>query len=193
MKTSGKNTKSDFEYISLFHTSVKAYNDVVNTLEKPTEENKVTQLKIKMMMLRKYISNGETVQLKEIAPKLQAVLPTKASEITEIYSEFKAKVSQPMIHVNSNGEEQDVREVFNDIAYGYFLHADFDKVERLKRTEEAFLWKMVEKFVKNIEDILLKFDEIIILELPDIEKNDFVLEHEPVIRYENFPHSKKIN
>ncbi|EGP5065561.1 hypothetical protein E3439_002629, partial [Enterococcus faecium] len=96
-----------------------------------------------------------------------------------------------MIHVNALGEEQDVRAVFNDITYGYYLHADFDKVERLRNTNQTFLWVMVDGFIESIEEIIFKLDNLILDQELTSEMSEPVLPCEPVIRYKEVPENKK--
>jgi hypothetical protein len=188
---SKSNKRSDLEYVRLFHTSVKEYKAVVDTLEETTDENRVTKLKIKIMMLRKYISNGENVQIKSIVPKLQNLIPDQTTIIAQYYTDFTTETSKKMIHVNALGEEQDVRAVFNDITYGYYLHADFDRVERLQNTNQTFLWVMVDGFIKGIEEIIFQLDDLILEQELTSEMNEPVLPREPVIRYKKVPENKK--
>lgn len=193
MGKSKMSQRSEIEYVSLFHISVKEYRAVVDALEKTTEKNKLIKLKIQIMMLRKYITNGENVHVKSFIPKIKKVLPHKASEISQYYSNFESTINKTMIHVNAVGEEQDVRDVFNDVTYGYFLHADFERVERLGRTNQMFLWGMIEQFNSGVEEIIYQLDELIIKEIPTIDTTNTVLDSEPVIRYADVPESKKNN
>ncbi|EOM20087.1 hypothetical protein SSM_02652 [Enterococcus faecium EnGen0192] len=188
---SKSNKRGDLEYARLFHTSVKEYKAVVDALEETTDENRVTKLKIKMMLLRKYISDRENVQIKSIVPKLKNLIPGQATIIAQYYTDFTNETSKKMIHVNALGEEQDVRAVFNDITYGYYLHADFDKVERLRNTNQTFLWVMVDGFIESIEEIIFKLDNLILDQELTSEMSEPVLPCEPVIRYKEVPENKK--
>lgn len=121
------------------------------------------------------------------------MIPSQATIIAQYYTDFTNETSKKMIHVNALGEEQDVRAVFNDITYGYYLHADFDKVERLRNTNQTFLWAMVDGFIESIEEIIFKLDNLILDQELTSEMSEPVLPCEPVIRYKEVPENKKIS
>lgn len=189
--------KNDLDFIRLFHTTFKEFEKISSSINfLPDEEGYIgederTNLKIKLMLLRKYITNGETVQLKSIVEKLKTLLPQKTKEIDRIYDNFKAKSSEPMIHINARGEEQDIRDVFQDMTYGYFLHADFDRVDRLRNTDENLLWVMIKKYVSEIEEAIIDIDGLIVREIQNVEQVPTSFASEPVVRYADVKDNEK--
>lgn len=178
------------EYLSLFLRTVEEYKIIADmipcNLEKNVylgiEDSDEAAVSVRSFLLRKFITRSDNVHIGKIIKKAIKVLPEKEQILQELYNVFVEKYTEGLIQVDSTGKESNLREVFDDVIYGIYLHADFERVERLDTATNISRYLLMRRLVSSMEAILFELVDIIKESKPELLKARGDLEKAVVIR-----------
>ena len=181
---------SDEEYLSLFLRTVDEYNKIVDMFPSDLEKNvylgiedsDIVAVSIRAFLLRKFITRNDNVHIGKIIKKAINVFPEIEQNLQKLYSTFIEKYNENMIQIDASGRESNLREVFDDVIYGIYLHADFERVERLNNSTDYSRYLLLRRLVSSMEDIFSELYETIKTENPELIQNQSEFERAVVVR-----------
>lgn len=138
--------KDKEKYLVLFMYTVKEYKRMVYLLPldftqdilEEINEDSYAAINLRAILARKYISRSDKVHINKIVTISKSLYPEKEDKFEQIYQEFIAMYNELFLQISHDGLELNLRETFDDVIYGVFLHADFDRISRLHNTNEHF-------------------------------------------------------
>lgn len=160
---------SDLNFLELFITTIDEYKNLTNPLSidwstemhEKTYSDEYSAIYVRSILIRKYITRDDNVHITKIINKAKSLLPKEYIELDNIYKEYVENYNAPYLQILKDGTELDMRKTFDDIIYGVFLHADFEKVLRLAKSEEFFRMYCLRKFVHSMEITIMKLYNIL--------------------------------
>lgn len=180
---------TDKEYLSLFLYTVMEYMRITKDMYikwdkdhyeiRPDEE--YSAVNVRALLLRKYITRGSSVWLKSIVGGAKTVLPDKAAALDIIYQKYVEDYNKEIEQLLEDGTRLDLRESFDDIIYGVFLHADPDRIARLLNSDERMRFYCVRSFVYSIENSLLDLNNFLLNNGIEIKSNKHTFRRAPVV------------
>lgn len=157
-------------FLELFISTIEEYKRMTISLsvdwnnkfhEEITPED-YSAIHIRAMLIRKYITKSDNVHLKKVRDKAKSLLPSKATQIEDIYQEFFYNYNEQIIQTLESGEELSLRETFDDVIYGLFLHADFDRSSRLSKSNESMRFFCLKRFIHSVENSIFNLYDLLI-------------------------------
>lgn len=158
--------------IDSFIYTARKYKSLTEAL--PVNYNKVTDIEfvkqesyhalyVRLMALRKYFTtvSHKQVYLPSVMTDAKNKYPNVSNFINELDCNFSKAIAQEITQVLPNGENLNIIEVADLVVYGIYLHADEKKIKNLNQIDEAHLIFCVEKFVKPVEEVVLKLLELL--------------------------------
>lgn len=133
-----------------------------------------TAICVRMMLQRKYFSNGERVQLK----KLFDIAETDSRFNTKTVGDLRKRLKQPLgrdieLMLQDGNDVQGHFSNIEDIVYGSLLHADYDRAMRLQAIPNHARLHALAPFVISREQIIFKFRDLCIsAEVPTLARAD---------------------
>lgn len=133
-----------------------------------------TAISVRMMLQRKYFSNGERVQLK----KLFDIAETDLRFNTKAIGDLRERLKQPLgrdieLLLQDGNDVQGHFSNIEDIVYGSLLHADYDRAMRLQAIPNNVRMHALAPFVFSREQIIFKFRDLCIsAEVPTLARID---------------------
>ena len=133
-----------------------------------------TAICVRMMLQRKYFSNGERVQLK----KLFDIAETDSRFNTKTVGDLRKRLKQPLgrdieLMLQDGNDVQGHFSNIEDIVYGSLLHADYDRAMRLQAIPNHARLHALAPFVISREQIIFKFRDLCIsAEVPTLARTD---------------------
>lgn len=114
------------------------------------------------MMLRKYITKGDRSWIGEITPAMKNFFKNQVAEISRLYKQYTDVYEKGIEQSLGDGTVLSLRETFDDLLYGVFLHADTNRIEHLMLADKTICLLCMRGFIKEIEDILFQFEAFLI-------------------------------
>lgn len=133
-----------------------------------------TAICVRMMLQRKYFSNGERVQLK----KLFDIAETDSRFNTKAIGDLRKGLKQPLgrdieLTLQDGNDVQGHFSNIEDVVYGALLHADYDRAMRLQSIPNHVRLHALAPFVISREHIIFKFRNLCIsAEVPTLTRID---------------------
>ena len=120
------------------------------------------EINTKLMLLRKYAVYSENVSIKKILSLMFDKYPDEKEKLNKLLIDYENVEKQNIQFVLSDGTKRSLYETIEDVMYGVYLHADFDKIKRLISSDENLRFTCVRKYVEDFETIILKTYDILI-------------------------------
>ena len=106
------------------------------------------------MLLRKYGNNRENVFVEKVIISALEVFPEKDEVLTDILKKYNEVINLQIEQILPDGTKLSLYRTIEDVMYGLFLHADKDKIHRLRETDEKLRFTCVRKYVEDLEKVL---------------------------------------
>lgn len=153
--------KNKFNNLELFMFTLKEYKRfsariASKSLLSEYDEKDYTDVNVKLMLLRKYGNKKENVYIGTIIEDAIQKYNEKSKELNSILLEHNNLEEQQVELILSDGTKRNLYEVIEDVMYGVYLHADNDRIQRLKKSDENLRFACVRKYVEDFEEILFK-------------------------------------
>lgn len=166
------------ENIELFLYTVKEYkrfSDYFSLKENyeltdPYTEEEYIAVQTKLILLRKYGSNNEAVNVRDIAMFVKNNRPALEQEMTKIISDFDRVQTNQIRTILSDGTELNLYKTIENVMYGLYLHADKDKIENIKHINERLLFLVTRQYVQEFEKIIMHLYSYLIEKGFQVEK-----------------------
>lgn len=159
----------DLRFLQLYITVIEEYKRIIVAL--PIEwdkdvydisfEEHYAALNVRAFLIRKHINRSENVHIGSIINKAKNVIPREVDALADIFEEFKKGYNENVFQILESGEELDLRKTFDDIVYGLFLHADFERVKRMSLSGGYIQFYCLYKFVASIEKVMFRLYEVL--------------------------------
>ncbi len=175
-----KNNKH-IDNISLFVITVNEYKEF-NKLFINNNVNEYLNIKTKAMLIRKYITRNDNVHIGKIIDELIIKYREEEKYLKALKNNYIEVYHGSIIQIDSLGNEYNQIEVFEDIIYGLYLHADAERVERLQNSDNSSKMYMLNEFIIKIETVILELYQFISDRLVIYENKELPLEKATVIR-----------
>ena len=152
------------ENIDLFLYTVKEYKrfsdyfslkDNYELTDSYTEKEYIA-IQTKLILLRKYGSNNEAVNVRDIAKFVKDNRSDLEHEMTKIISDFDRVQTNQIRTILSDGTELNLYKTIENVMYGLYLHADKDKIENIKHINEHLLFLVSRQYVQEFEKIIMQ-------------------------------------
>ena len=125
------------------------------------EEVSWAAVSIRMMLQRKYYSNGESVQLKRLLAIAERDQRFDGAKVAEIRRRLKSLKHREVELSLPNGEVVSGHfKNIEDVVYGGLLHADYDKALRLRSFPKDVRFYALAPFVIERERLIVDFKEL---------------------------------
>lgn len=152
------------ECLSLFLYTAETYKRVVKDLpidwSRDHYERKMDEeyaaIHTRAFLLRKYTTIKDSVSLKAVVKHANELLPEKKKELDTIYENYSNAHDKQIRQSLEDGTELDLRQTFDDLIYGTFLHADFERLKRLTKSSEQVQFYCLRNFVQLIEECVFE-------------------------------------
>jgi len=183
------------ELLFLFLKEVEEYQKIIDIIPLEQKQEQVfinadkenmAKINIRAVFLRKFISRPENVHIAKIVKYAQEIIPWEFDNLQKIYDSYVERYESDYIQVDSKGKEFNLRETFDDVVYGFYLHADINRVQRLNDSTDTARYVLMKEFVNLIEDTLFQLYEVIKQENCSAVSEESFLEKAPVIRKKEF-------
>lgn len=186
--------KSNEDYLTLFLKTINEYKRIVNTipvdlqkdLYTSPEDSDIVAVQIRSMLLRKFITRADNVHIGKIIAKAKIVIPKEYDKLHIIQENFTKNYKSTFIQVDANGGQSDLREVFDDVIYGIYLHADFDRAQRLDYSTDLSRHFLMSRLVLVVEESLYQLYNIIKDNKENLLPKSIPLKKAVVIRSKEF-------
>lgn len=132
-----------FSFTSAEHALTDDYDEVA-----------YAEINIKLMLLRKYGNNRENVFVEKVIISALEVFPEKDEVLTDILKKYNEVINLQIEQILPDGTKLSLYRTIEDVMYGLFLHADKDKIHRLRETDEKLRFTCVRKYVEDLEKVL---------------------------------------
>jgi hypothetical protein len=177
--------------LDLFVTTIKEYKRFSKQLPlKNYEENSTVDeslyaaIQVRLMLLRKYISKNSNVYFENLVIYAKSIFQQEANHLQNMMQTFLQFNQQSFEHILSDGTKLNLYESIEDVMYGLYLHADYDKVIRLSRTSETLRVYFTKIYVVEVEKIIFElYDFLTSKNILGITQSTH--EKSPVINLEN--------
>ncbi len=179
--------KNHFDNISLFIITTHEYLEFNKLFHESKQEfSEELAIKVKSMLVRKYLTKKDNVHIGKIIDELSERYLEEKVYLQNLKERYIKIYQGSIIQVDSIGNEYNQIDVLEDMIYGLYLHADSERVERLKKSNNASRIYMLNEFISKMEVILLELYEFIINKMGKglLEKTS--LDRAVVIRDKNF-------
>lgn len=152
------------ENIDLFLYTVKEYKrfsdyfslkDNYELTDSYTEKEYIA-IQTKLILLRKYGSNNEAVNVRDIAKFVKDNRSDLEHEMTKIISDFDRVQTNQIRTILSDGTELNLYKTIENVMYGLYLHADKDTIENIKHINEHLLFLVSRQYVQEFEKIIMQ-------------------------------------
>lgn len=122
-----------------------------------------TAICVRMMLQRKYFSNGERVQLKKLFDIAESDLRFNAKAVGDLRKRLKQPLGRDVEFTLQDGNDiQGHFSYIEDIVYGNLLHADYDRAMRLQVIPNHARLNALAAFVISREQIIFRFRDLCI-------------------------------
>ncbi len=167
----------EFDNLKLFIYTVDEYKRFANQLKKHEmidyyDEVSYTEIHTKLMLLRKYGCNNDTVYIGKIIEKMITKYPENKKDLVDLLIDYNQIEKQQFEYILSDGTRLNLYETIEDVMYGLYLHADASRIKRLTMTEENLRFLCVRKYVEELENIVFKVYDLLKKYGEVIEKNE---------------------
>ncbi len=167
---SSKEDSGNTEYLKLFLYTVECYERISRGLPiswgadryKMKLDEEYAAINVRALLLRKYITKSDGVFLETIIDKAAEELPKCVPELNAIRKDYQDAYSRQVAQTLADGSELNLREIFDDIVYGTFLHADLNRVERLMKSKEYMALYCMRGFIHSVEVLLVRLKELLL-------------------------------
>ena len=184
--------------IELFIFTVKEYLrfaeffDVKDThaLTDGRTEQEYVAIHSKLMLLRKYGSNKENVNLKTILDKVMEDFPQERDACCKLKDVFDSVQKKTYDTFLSDGTNKEFYEIVEDVIYGIYLHADEPKIKDLMRIDSTLRFSLIREYVEGLEAVLFSTYNLVKEYYQDVpELHEF--QRAPVVSLSNECESKQ--
>ena len=152
--------------LELFMITIKEYNRFAQQLDlkydysnmESFEEEIYIAIHIRLMLLRKYVSKNQTntVYLEDIIHEAKKVCLQEVKYLEDLANRFLKVYEESFTQILSDGTKLNLYETIEDTMYGFLLHADQFRIERLTLTDENLRFFCIKEYVESIESIVLE-------------------------------------
>lgn len=132
-----------------------------STLTKEYNEKEYTEIHIKLMLLRKFGNKHENVYVGTVIENAIKKFPTQKDMLEEILEDYNKIEKEQIEYVLSDGTKLNLYETIEDVMYGIYLHADENRIIRLKNSDENLRFACVRKYVEELEKIVFRLYDCI--------------------------------
>lgn len=151
----------NLDLLKLFTFTVEEYKRFSTQLDNHKitddyDEFSYTKTNTKLMLLRKYGNFKENVYIGNIIQEAIKKYPKNKEQLDNLMEDYNKIEKQQIEYILSDGTKLNLYETIEDVMYGMYLHADFERIKRLTKTEENLRFVCVRKYVEELESILLK-------------------------------------
>ncbi|EKU45852.1 hypothetical protein [Staphylococcus massiliensis] len=146
-----------YDEISLFIITTQEYlefNKLFNELKQQVSFDIV--IKVKSMLLRKYLTRSDNVHLGKIIDKLSLIYKDDKYYLQNLKDKYKKIYEGSIIQVDAKGNRYNQIEVLEDIIYGLYLHADSDRIQRLQSSTNNSRINFLDGFISEMETIIIE-------------------------------------
>lgn len=121
-------------------------------------ESDYVGVQVRLMILRKYYCEGknQNVSIKNLIEKARKEFPEKSLEVEALSLEYEGIAQQQIQNILSDGTKLNLYTTIEDAVYGLYLHADENRIIRLRKTTESIRFICVRKFVFDLENLIYK-------------------------------------
>lgn len=168
----------DLDNLKLFAITVEEYKRFASQLDNYDAKdnyNEFSYIKVntKLMLLRKYGNKNENIFIEKILQQMLNKYSSNREQLEQLLDDYHKIESQQLTYILADGTKLDIYHTIEDVMYGMYLHADKNRIERLKSTEESLRFICVRKYVEDLENVVLKtFDLLKTLDDSLSLKND---------------------
>lgn len=121
-------------------------------------------IQVKLMLLRKYYgsNNKENVNIKRLLSEAKTAFSNKLNEWNTFSAEFNQIEMQQMEHLLADGTKLNIYTTIEDSVYGLYLHADENRINRLKNTAEAIRFFCTRKYIVEVEALIFRLYDLLV-------------------------------
>lgn len=125
------------------------------------DNNDYISINTRLIILRKYGDKGDKVFIENVIKEASKEFPKIKDELNELLKSYKQIENQQFEYRLSNGKVMNLYETIEDVMYGLYLHADYNRINRLRIQNEKMRFRAVRKYVEEFEEILFKLYELL--------------------------------
>lgn len=150
-------------------------------------EDDYVGIQVRLMLLRKYYakSNKEKVYFKHITEDGIKSFIAFASKFQVLDGEFDRVKEQQLEHILADGTKLDIYATIEDCVYGLYLHADENRINHLRKTDESIRFMCTRKYILEIESLVFRLYDLLVdcgvapLPLPDRDRAPIIYLGDP--------------
>lgn len=151
----------DLDNLKLFAITVDEYKRFASLLDSYNAKdnyNEFSYIKVntKLVLLRKYGNKNENIFIEKILQQMLKKYSSSRDQVEQLLGDYHKIERQQLTYILADGTKLDIYHTIEDVMYGMYLHADKNRIERLKSTEESLRFICVRKYVDDLENVVLK-------------------------------------
>ena len=120
-----------------------------------------TKVNVKLMLLRKYGNRTDKVYIGKVIEKSMLKYADRKNDFEKILKEYDEIEKSQLELILSDGTKLNLYNTIEDVMYGLYLHADEERINRLKKTDEGLRFVCVRKYVEELEKIVYQLYELL--------------------------------
>lgn len=125
----------------------------------------------RLIILRKYGKQNEPVSIEKIIEIASMEFPDLKKDLDKLLEEYCQIENQQFEYRLANGEIMNLYETIEDVMYGLYLHADYNRINRLRIQNEKMRFIAVRKYVEEMEKILFELYNLLKKNVTDYGNN----------------------
>ena len=125
----------------------------------------------RLIILRKYGKLNEPVSIEKIIEIASTEFPDLKKDLDKLLEEYRQIENQQFEYRLANGEIMNLYETIEDVMYGLYLHADYNRINRLRIQNEKMRFIAVRKYVEEMEKILFELYNLLKKNVTDYGNN----------------------
>lgn len=135
------------------------------------DNNDYISINTRLIILRKYGDKGDKVFIEKVIKEASNEFPKIKDELNELLKSYKQIENQQFEYRLSNGKVMNLYETIEDVMYGLYLHADYNRINRLRIQNEKMRFIAVRKYVEEMEKILFELYNLLKKNVTDYGNN----------------------
>lgn len=124
-------------------------------------EDDYTKVNVKLMLLRKYGNRTDKVYIGKVIEESMLKYTDRKNDFEKILKEYDEIEKSQLELILSDGTKLNLYNTIEDVMYGLYLHADEERINRLKKTDEGLRFVCVRKYVEELEKIVYQLYELL--------------------------------
>lgn len=156
----------------------------------PMDPEKYRATIAELLLLRKYTSFSDDVYLRKVLDAIEAEYPNNRNKVISFKNELDAIENSAISMPVDNDTSLTLRETVELELYGAYLHADYDKIEKINKTNPILRCIAVRRYVELYADLIIRVADCLRdCQIPKISFQN--IEHGNTLRITNTKETKQ--